>query len=322
MRVTHRAGRGHRARAFTAAAAAIAVAAALCVAVPSGTAAAPPPAQTSHSGASPTLGSAAQTSGRWFDRVFVVVFENKDRSDVLDVPYFAELARRGEQFPRFVGEAHPSQPTYLAMVGGDTFVRDDEPHDIAATNLADLLEGAGMSWTSYEEGLPEPCFTGKAAGNSDDGKYTRAHNPFISFDDIRTNPERCARIVDGERLDADIAAGTLPTFALYAPNKNHDSHDKPLRYAARWLRRFLEPKLADPRFMDGTLVVVTFDESGDKSDDPKTSPIYTLLLGPMITPGASDRARYDHYSLLRTIEDTLGLGTLGRHDATATPIPH
>ena len=35
MRVTHRAGRGHRARAFTAAAAAIAVAAALCVAVPS-----------------------------------------------------------------------------------------------------------------------------------------------------------------------------------------------------------------------------------------------------------------------------------------------
>jgi pimeloyl-ACP methyl ester carboxylesterase len=66
-----------------------------------------------------------------------------------------------------------------------------------------------MSWTSYEEGLPEPCFTGKAAGNSDDGKYTRAHNPFISFDDIRTNPERCARIVDGERLDADMFVGVV-----------------------------------------------------------------------------------------------------------------
>jgi hypothetical protein len=74
--------------------------------------------------------------------------------------------------------------------------------------------------------------------------------------------------------------------------------------------------------MDGTLVVVTFDESEDKSDDPKTSPIYTVLLGSMITPGTSDRARYDHHSLLRTIEDTLGIGTLGRHDATATPIRH
>jgi hypothetical protein len=319
MRVTHRAGRRHRA---SVAFAATGVAAALFLAVPSGTAAAPPPARTSPSGATPTIGSATQTSGRWFDRVFVVVFENKDRSAVLDAPYFAELARRGEQIPRFVAEAHPSQPNYLAMVGGDTFVRGDEPHDIAATNLADLLEGAGMSWTSYEEGLPEPCFTGKAGGNSKDGKYTRAHNPFISFDDVRTNPERCARIVDGNRLDADIEAGTLPTFALYAPNKNNDSHDKPLSYAARWLRGFLEPKLADPRFMDGTLVVVTFDESGDKSDDPKTSPIYTVLLGSMITPGTSDRTRYDHYSLLRTIEGTLGLGTLGRHDQTATPIRH
>jgi hypothetical protein len=319
MRVIHRAGRGRRA---PGAFAAIGVAAALFLALPSGTSAAPPAARAPRSGATPTIGSATQASGRWFDRVFVVVFENKDRSAVLDVPYFAELARRGEQFPRFVAEAHPSQPNYLAMVGGDTFVRGDEPHDIAATNLADLLEGAGMSWTSYEEGLPEPCFIGKAAANSKDGKYTRAHNPFISFDDVRTNPERCARIVDGNRLDADIEAGTLPTFALYAPNKNNDSHDKPLSYAARWLRGFLEPKLADPRFMDGTLVVVTFDESGDKSDDPKTSPIYTVLLGSMITPGTSDRTRYDHYSLLRTIEDTLGLGTLGRHDQTATPIRH
>jgi hypothetical protein len=321
MRVTHRAGRGHWAPAAIAAIGA-ATALVLTLPLPSGSAAAPPAAPTSQSGAPLPAASVSQTTGRWFDRVFIVVLENKDRSDVLDVPYFAELARRGEQFPRFVGETHPSQPNYLAMVGGDTFVRVDEPHDIAATNLADLLEGAGMTWTSYEEGLPEPCFAGKAAGNSKDGKYTRAHNPFVSFDDIRTNPERCARIVDGERLDADIAAGTLPTFALYAPNKNNDSHDKPLSYAARWLRGFLEPKLADPRFMDGTLVVVTFDESGDKSDDPKTSPIYTVLLGSMIAPGTSDRARYDHYSLLRGIEDTLGIGTLGRHDATATPIRH
>ena len=299
----------------------VAVAAALVVAAPS-VAAEAPPATPSRADATPTAGFGAQATGRWFDRVFVVVFENKDRSEVLKVPYFAELARRGEQLPGFVAEAHPSQPNYLAMVGGDTFVRGDEPRDIAAGNLADLLEGAGMSWTAYEEGLPEPCFTGKAAGNSKVGRYTRAHNPFVSFDDIRTNPERCARIVGGDRLDADIAAGTLPTFAFYAPNKNHDAHDKPLGDAARWFRGFLEPKLADPRFMDGTLVVVTFDESGDKSDDPKTSPIYTVLLGSMITPGASDPARYDHYSVLRTIEDTLGLGTLGRHDQTATPIRH
>jgi hypothetical protein len=279
-------------------------------------------ALASQAGATPSVSLGAQASGPWFDRAFVVVFENKDRSEVMKVPYFAELARRGEQFPGYVGVTHPSQPNYLAMVGGDAFVRDNKPHDIAASNLADLLDRAGVSWTAYQEGLPEPCFTGAKAGNKRTGLYARSHNPFVSFDDIRTNPERCARIVDADRLDADIAAGTLPTFGLYVPNKNHDAHDKSVSDAARWFRGFLEPKLADPRFMTGTLVVVTFDESGDKSDDPKTSPIYTVLLGPMITPGTSDRAGYDHYSLLRTVEDALGLGTLGRHDQTATPIRH
>ncbi len=97
------------------------------LALPSGTAAAAPAAPTSESAATPAIGSASQTGGRWFDRVFVVVFENKNRSDVLRVPYFAELAKRGEQFPRFVGETHPSQPNYLAMVGGDTFVARSAP---------------------------------------------------------------------------------------------------------------------------------------------------------------------------------------------------
>jgi hypothetical protein len=40
------------------------------------------------------------------------------------------------------------------------------------------------------------------------------------------------------------------------------------------------------------------------------------------TAREANRARRDHYSLLRTIEDTLGIETLGRQDATATPIRH
>src|SRR4029453_7334817 len=121
MRVTHRAGRGHWAPAAFAAIGA-ATALVLALPLPSGSAAAPPAAPTSPSGAPLPAASVSQTTGRWFDRVFVVVLENKDRSDVLDVPYFAELARRGEQFPRFVGETHPSQPE-LPRDGGGRHVR-------------------------------------------------------------------------------------------------------------------------------------------------------------------------------------------------------
>jgi hypothetical protein len=45
---------------------------------------------------------------RPFDRVFVVVFENKDRSDVLRVRYFAELAKRaGSSSPDSSGRRTP-----------------------------------------------------------------------------------------------------------------------------------------------------------------------------------------------------------------------
>src|SRR5438874_8449203 len=66
MRVIHRAGRRRRAAVGFAA---IGVAGALFLAVPSGTAAAPPETPTPRSGATPTIGSATQASGRWFDRV-------------------------------------------------------------------------------------------------------------------------------------------------------------------------------------------------------------------------------------------------------------
>ncbi|MBI3795276.1 MAG: hypothetical protein HY280_11210 [Nitrospinae bacterium] len=63
------------------------------------------------------------------------------------------------------------------------------------------------------------------------------------------------------------------------------------------------------------LVVLTFDESewGD-------FPVYTVFLGPMVRAGGTDDTKYNHYSLLRTIEDNFELGTLGREDEKAAPI--
>jgi hypothetical protein len=68
--------------------------------------------------------------------------------------------------------------------------------------------------------------------------------------------------------------------------------------------------------MRGTLVVVTFDENAGSGDNH----IYTVLVGSMVEPGTVNPAAYDHYSLLRTIEDNFGVGTLGREDARAASI--
>ena len=45
----------------------------------------------------------------------------------------------------------------------------------------------------------------------------------------------------------------------------------------------------------------------------------TLVLGSRASPGYTSHVRYTHYSLLRTIEAALGLGTLTRNDRYAQP---
>jgi len=68
-------------------------------------------------------------------------------------------------------------------------------------------------------------------------------------------------------------------------------------------------------------VVVTFDESGGNADNR----ILTLFLGDMVKEASqqnpNELARYyNHYSVLRTIEDNFGLEPLTGNDRDAAPI--
>ncbi len=108
----------------------------------------------------------------------------------------------------------------------------------------------------------------------------------------------------------------LPNYAFCSPDMDNDGHDTGLAFAADWLRRFLEPLLADVEFMRRTLVVVTFDEARPDG----TNHIYTVFLGPVVRAGYVATAPHDHYDLLRTVEENFAVGTLGAEDERASPI--
>ena len=168
------------------------------------------------------------------------------------------------------------------------------------------MESKYVSWKSYQEDLPYECYAGAHKGN-----YYRKHNPFVSFDNIRNNATRCAKIVDAKQLDEDLARGTLPQYSYYTPNINNDGHDTGLAYAGKFLDAFFSERLA--KFPPGTLIFITWDE-----DDYFTNnQISSIAIGSMIKPGVEDTTLYNHFSLLRTIEDNWALGNLGRYDATA-----
>ena len=261
-----------------------------------------------------TLAPIGQQQGRRpFDKVMIVVLENTDYQDAVRQPFLRRLARDGVLLSNYHAITHPSQPNYLALAAGTpSGVTSNDRVTLSVRHIGDLLEAKGLSWKAYAEDYPGDCFLGKEAGD-----YARKHLPFLSFQNIQADRQRCRdRIVNAAELPRDIASGRVPHYALYVPNAKNDGHDTDVAYADRWLARTFGPLLQDPRFTRGLLLVVTFDES----DNDPANHVYTSLWGAGVRAGVTSDARYDHYSLLRTIEDAFGLGTLGKNDSTATAI--
>jgi len=248
-----------------------------------------------------------------FKKVMIVVLENTDYEDALNQPYLSKLASEGASFSQFTAETHPSQPNYIAMISGDTQgVRGDGNANVSGKHIGDLLEAAGKSWKVYAEDYPGQCFQGSRAND-----YARKHVPFISFTNVSSNPASCARIVNSSQLDLDIAAGALPDFSFYVPNLKNDGHDTGASFADSWLSTNFKSRLVDPKFSKDLLFITTFDESDNFFG---SNQIYTSFYGDSVIPGSKISDATNHYSILRLIEETLGLGSLGQADASASVI--
>jgi acid phosphatase len=94
-------------------------------------------------------------------------------------------------------------------------------------------------------------------------------------------------------------------------------HDSTVTVAGAWTRRFLEPLLNNKKFMNNTLVLVTFDENHTYS---QANRVVGILLGdavPAHLVGTTDDTFYNHYSEIATVEANWGLHTLGRWDVGA-----
>ena len=253
-----------------------------------------------------------------FSRVLIVILENANYESAIEQPFLKDFAARGALLTNYHGVAHPSQPNYVALTAGThDGVSGDGNVTIDVRHIGDLLEANGKTWKAYAEGYPGGCFLG-----SSDGAYARKHVPFLSFSNVTSDAKRCANIVDASAFSNDVAQGTVPNYSFFVPDLNDDGHDTDIATADQWLSRTIGPLLKNDAFMKGTLVVITFDEDEYfiRNGVMVNNRVYAALAGDSIAPGSIATATYDHYSLLRTIEDGLGLGTLGRQDEQAAPI--
>jgi hypothetical protein len=197
----------------------------------------------------------------------------------------------------------PSLPNYIGATSGSTWGIGDDAgpgsHPLAVDNLFRQVRATGRTERSYEEGMPAPCTLGGA------GRYAVKHNPaayYVGADDRAA----CRRddIPLGSTFGADVDGGTLPAFAFVTPDLCNDTHDCGIATGDRWLSEWVPRLLAGPDYRAGrTAVFVVWDEP---------TPMAELVIAPSIRPGTLITARTDHYALLRTTEEMLGLPLLGR----------
>jgi phosphatidylinositol-3-phosphatase len=235
-----------------------------------------------------------------------IVLENQAFASVIgarSAPYLTRLAASCGLATRFSAEAHPSLPNYVAMTSGSTqAISDDDGTRAHRLTAPSIFEQLGTRWRALEESMPHPCTL------ADAGRYAVRHNPAAYYVRIR---RQC------RTQDVPLRGAPAPSarFTFVTPNLCHDMHSCSVATGDRWLARWLPRLLRTPQYRSGsTAVFITWDEDNGSARQH----IPTLVVSADTRPRTRSAAAFDHYSLLATTEDLLGVPRLGRAAGAAS----
>jgi phosphatidylinositol-3-phosphatase len=280
-------------------------------------------------------GSKAATPIR---HVFVIAMENHDArqiyGNVREAPFiqtllldYAHATNFNDELPRLGSEPH-----YIWMEAGTnafadhTFESDAGPSQFNSTGsrahlMAQIEAARDLTWVTYQEGQVPSSGACPIASR---GLYAVKHNPFLFFRDVSGNPpsrmnDYCRRHMKPyAAFAADLAADKVANYVFITPNLCDDMHGaipcfgvNKIRAGDRWLKREL-PRLVTWVNAHSGVIFLTWDEGRS------TTQIPFLAIGPGVKAGYAGSVRYDHGSIVKSVEELFGLPVLpavaGKHD--------
>ena len=269
--------------------------------------------------AAPSGGPCGTAKSANYTHVLWIMMENHSYDTIIgssQAPYINGLASQCGLATNYHNISHPSLPNYIAATSGlglsalSPFTSDCNPSHRCSTSAPSIF-GQTPSWKAYEESMPSNCY------GKNSGEYAVRHNPPPYY----TSLSGCAtKDVPYTQLAGDLSSGNLPAFSFVTPNLIDDMHDGTVAQGDSWLQSNLPAILNSPQYRSGNLAVfVTWDEGeGGTSNDCATNTtdvgchVATLVISPTTTPGTQSSTLFNHYSLLGTTEDLLGLPRLGQ----------
>ena len=253
---------------------------------------------------------------------------------------------------------HFSEANYAAMPSGQ-FTRCEQFDGAIASchqnveNLFHQLDSAPtpISWQSWMESMPAPCYVVSAGSKQTLNHFGAKHNPAVFYDNVeglngvwsadpafqsaecKSNdiPAGGTGPNDMSLFNSAVAFGNVGQFNFIVANECEDGHDncKPQGNGVAQFDAFLAKEVPiienSPAFGPDGVLIITFDE-GTSNQGPGSSKQFSgggnvafAVVSPLAQPGVYASV-YNHYSLLRTLEDGFGIASHPANAATASAI--
>jgi hypothetical protein len=224
---------------------------------------------------------------------------------------------------------HPSLPNYFWLEAGTNFgiLADGDAltyHESTTNHLVTLLKNAGISWTSYQEGI-----SGTTCPLTDSGQYAAKHNPMVHFDDVtNTNNTGSTYCISNVRpftqLAGDLQGNVVTRYNFITPNLCDDMHGNTgcltgsalITAGDTWLSNTVAEIVSSQAYSNNGVIFVTWDE-GEGGDGP----VGMIVLSPLAKGGGyTNTVHYTHSSTLRTLEEIFNVGPLLGDAVNATDL--
>ena len=207
------------------------------------------------------------------------------------------------------------------------------PARTVGMSIGDQLVEAGLTWKSYQENVPP---SGADRVNASDGLlsnltqtapgvpslYAVKHNPFVYFASVQSGADPAnsfKNVVGFGSLYADLENGNVPNFAFIAPNQCHDQHGRGssevgpgcsvdannIAQGDAAVKALVTAIKASPMWKQGHNVIVTVWDENDYSSLPNQ--VVTIVDTSYARTGLASNVKYNHFSLLKTLEAGFGL---------------
>jgi phosphatidylinositol-3-phosphatase len=167
------------------------------------------------------------------------------------------------------------------------------------------------------------------------GGYAARQNPFVYFHSLLDLGDCSANDLPLDKLNGDLhKTEKTPSYSFIAPTLCNAGTSgqcpaggtEDAASADAFLAAWVPKILASPAYKADGLLIVDFAAANPPVTVPGATPVPVtdplrvgaLLLSPFLTPGSTDNAQYNPYSVLRSNEDLFGLDPLALAGAAKT----